>query len=234
MWGKHITAPMPLEVLQKDFVGDQSSIGRPPIATPFERKAKKMLKVEKAHFNKFEKISAHDKDDEFLGFFSIVMSYVLSSKDQENLDEGPKHALPIMPRTDHVTMYREFIAHKLVEHLKCYFFIEIIEKLATHLGSKPARATDDKEYTFKWKKQTPSGSEKNKIMFWSSKAGDLATGTLHVKTWIEGLVDGQDRLSAMDDLLRSRQIGGLGSKVSNYRRVLYPLRSTLCTHRSFF
>lgn len=68
-------------------------------------------------------------DDDVLGFFSLLLSYV---KPNELRDPGdsPKHMSTIMPRTDFVTIYNDVKAkiqgdlYELARVLLCYRNIE--------------------------------------------------------------------------------------------------------------
>ena len=242
MWGKQVTAPLPLEQLQRCFmeITEQQKIACPLITD--SRKQNNMRRVRKEHFQaKFKKIKDSDIDDSFLGFFSLVMSYILATPTQ-NKENGPKHSLPVMPRTDFATMYNLYVKDKLRQQLECSLLSDIIDELAVKLEphNKELRqtgkngeeygVTDQKHnpnYHFKWAKKIAPGESldgarpASQKMTWVSKATDLRSGILGVGTWIDGLESSderkeegpsEDRLAAMDDLLRGGQIGSLGRK----------------------
>lgn len=76
-------------------------------------------------------ISSDSVKADVLGFFSLVVSYAKAALNQEiprYLDESPKTAISIMPRTEFVTLYAQVKAtlpgtgtlYNLVKILACY------------------------------------------------------------------------------------------------------------------
>lgn len=215
-----------------------------------------MRKFRKQHFDKSKKITDSDIDDQSLDFFSLVMSYILATPSQ-NRENGPKHSLPVMPRTDFATIYNLYIKDKIKAQLECNLLTDIIDELAVKLEPdrrdlrQPGRdgevhgVTDqirNPNYHSRWantispQHDSNSGSTRGRAssreMTWPSKASDLSSGTLGVGTWIDGLefyedAEGrktsEDRLAAMDDLLRGGQIGSLGRKTELVSNTAYAI-----------
>src|SRR3954451_11740002 len=70
-----------------------------PLASNGALWGSKIKILTKNDFKSFSKIKASDIPDEFLGYFSLLTSYCVLA-DSGVPKEGPKHLLPIMPRTD--------------------------------------------------------------------------------------------------------------------------------------
>ena len=167
----------------------------------------------KNDFKSFSKIKSNDFNDEFLGFFSLLTSYCVLA-DFSSPKQGPKHLLPIMPRTDFVTQYTKFIEPKLKDQLSNNqkSLYNIVEKVSG-AGSKLAKGT------FKWKvKKIPKINEE-----WIGKEEDLKSGTLEVEKFLNYLqgydksrkqtITQMDLLKLMDKTMRYGQIGALGGKM---------------------
>ncbi|KAI9825120.1 MAG: hypothetical protein M1832_001440 [Thelocarpon impressellum] len=223
VWGMQITAPMPLEVIQSCFVSRLESC---PILSSNTRTVDRLVKVERRHFERFTKIAPADVDDEFLGFFSLVTSYALAAKDG-NRDTGPKQALPIMPRTNFATMYKEYVQKKIrpeLEQTNCGTLYGMVSYLAKQVKG---RSLDDDDF-FKWPRAgaRPASSlpgqaglvpraktGANQATTWETQSEDHARGELDVETWLNELEDGKDVLSAMDEQIFDGTIGALGSRM---------------------
>jgi hypothetical protein len=135
---------MPLEAVLQ-ILGDSKSRSKTnPLASSGALYADKIQILTKDNFKSFSKIKASDIDDEFLGFFSILASYCFLAQ-LSDPKQGPKHLIPIMPRTDFVTQYNTFIAAKLKDQLsdKTTSLYDIIQAVT---GSNSGLATQN----FKW------------------------------------------------------------------------------------
>ncbi|KAI9822914.1 MAG: hypothetical protein M1832_002939 [Thelocarpon impressellum] len=239
IWGKQVTAPLPLSIIQRCFVSKDKAC---PLLTSNPRALDKLHKVEQEHFRSFTEISTTDINEEFLGFFSLVTSYALAAKDG-NRAVGPKQSLPIMPRTDFATIYKTNIQKKLQRQLDsdCDTLYGIVNKLANQVANRDLHG-----YTFKWprgpsiSKDTapakapplppplpsfprPPGKNllraraktgKNKDTTWSSQEEDTKKGELEVKTWLDEIENRQvDTLSALDEQIFDGSIGAFGSQL---------------------
>jgi hypothetical protein len=129
----------------------------------------------KADFASFTKISPAEIDDEFLGFFSLLTSYYILASDGNPI-VGPKHLLPVMPRTDFVTQYTTFIEKKLQKQLseKKTSLFDIVEKV-----SRQKLATQAFKLTPGITNRFPDQ--------WTGKTGDTKAGTLAVEKFLNYL-----------------------------------------------
>jgi len=204
---------MPLEAVLQ-ILSDAKSKTKNPLASPGALYGPKLQILTKDNFKSFSKIKASDITDEFLGFFSILASYctLASFSDPK---QGPKHLIPIMPRTDLVTQYNKFIAPKLKDQLsdKTTNLFDII-KAAT--GSSNLELQ-----TFKWATGTITPIKDD----WTGKADDIKAGTLQVWKFLNYLqgydklgkkpLPQMDLLTLMDKTMRHGQIGGLGNHMED-------------------
>jgi hypothetical protein len=203
---------MPLGAVQ-EILSDTKSKTHNPLASMGALYGSKIKILTKNDFKSFSKIKANDITDEFLGYFSLLTSYCILA-DFGDPKEGPKRLLPIMPRTDFVAQYTQFIEPKLKNQLsdKKISLYDIVEKVS---GAGPKLA----KQTFKWKPGTVTKINDN----WIGKAEDLKTGTLEVEKFLN-YVQGYDKatkktltqmdlVKLMDKTMRHGQIGSFGSKM---------------------
>jgi hypothetical protein len=207
-----VTTAMPLEAVLK-ILSDAKSKTKNPLASTGTLYGSKIKILTKNDFTSFSKIKANDITDEFLGYFSLLASYCTLA-DFGNPKDGPKHLLPIMPRTDFATQYTKFIEPKLKGQLsdKKTSLYDIIEK-ASGSDSNLAKST------FKWKPGTITTINDN----WIGKVEDLKAGTLEVEKFLNYLqgydqttkktLPQMDLVKLMDKTMRHGQIGSLGSKM---------------------
>lgn len=89
--------------------------------------------VRKEDFGKFSMTPTQKSSltDEALGFFSMVVSYAKAA-DKLTPENGLKHEIPIMPRTDFATMYKTFIKDDLTKTgiSPCTSLVNIVNELA--------------------------------------------------------------------------------------------------------
>lgn len=189
-----------------------------------------------------DQIDQADITDDFLGFFSLVVSYTKATFTVTTPDEiarGPKHSLSIMPRTDFATMYTKEVASKLQRQLSHTPLSEIVKRLASKAGNEGS--DDDPKFprdgdwmdkaVFQWEaRPTTSRTDLNTKPLrpradpnpidpdtrWDSRDDDVRTGKLLVKTWLENMQQNSvDILAVMDGLLLDGQIGALGPKMES-------------------
>jgi hypothetical protein len=168
----------------------------------------------KADFADFKLIQPADITDDFLGFFSLLTAYCVAAKTAVP-KEGPKSAFSVMPRTDFVTQYTQFVQHKLEKQLESVSLSEIIEKVSKK-GKELAG------YQFKWKPVKPFVKQPTEAEKWDGMEKDLDAGTLEVGKFLNYL-QGSDKdkkklaqldlVKIMDSALRHGQIGSLGKKM---------------------
>ena len=194
-----------------------------PVMALSPSKLSKLYQVRKEDFTyskRWPKIKESDIDDEFLGFFSLVVSYAKAVGSPYNYDLGPKQTLPIMPRTDFKTMYKAFVEPKIKAQLDdgdCGL-ADIVDSIA---------GEDVSDNKFKWGNAEPASptegsrhskrakSELHKGVMWSTRAQDIKAQELEVGTWLDELQDGKEVLEAMDELVFDGQIGGLGTAMES-------------------
>jgi hypothetical protein len=210
-----VTTAMPLGAVLK-ILGDTKdrNVVNNPLASNGALDAPRIKILAKKDFKSFPKISSSDIDDEFLGFFSLLTSYCVLAKSTDPM-KGPKHLLPVMPRTDFVTQYNTFIEPKLRKQLfdKTTSLLDIIVKVS-------GNAQLAKE-AFKWKAGTTTNIPDN----WSDKAENLKSGTLVIDTFINHIqgfdkktkkaLPKMDLLKLMDKAMRHGQIGSLNNKMES-------------------
>ena len=225
---------MSLDKIQTCFVDEDGRDPNCPIMALAFSKLNKLKIVVATDFDltRFPKIKKEDLTDEFLGFFSLIVSYAIQAKRGYQIDLGPKQSLPIMPRTDITTIYKNFAKEKLKAQLgegKCGLR-DIVDSVAREKVS---------DATFKWEVGESSDSEsdrkrkrdsqndalapsqprlskrmaRSKLHVgnkWDSRDADVKAGTLEVGTWLDEMEDENEVLAAMDEIVFDGQIGGFG------------------------
>jgi len=202
-FGQQVTAAMPLEGIQALFVKAKSG-RKDTLLSSVGGKLSNMHQVRKEDFSRLALIKPSDINDEFLGFFSMVVSYAKAGPKQAATD-GPKMALPLMPRTDHLAIYTKFIRGKLGDQLKCDSLYQIVKLLAAYKGD----GSGDMDENFK-------GDEFDKAKFkWDNgiKGANNKKAELLVSDWMKGLQDGKKDLMAEQDKIIDGQIGKLGDRM---------------------
>ena len=235
-WALQVTSPMSLEKFQTCFMDEDRRDRNCPIMALSFSKLNKLYHVRKQDFdlrNRWTKIKEQDVNDEFLGFFSLLISYARAVGRPYNYDLGPKQILPIMPRTDFVTMYKAFVQPKLEAQLKggdCGLrdIVDSVagEQVSEHKFKWPTGPDSDDE-SMKRDVQSPALSLPNSKLTkraksrlhvdntWESKGTDVNVGELEVGTWLDELEDGNEVLAAMDEIVFDGQIGGLGNTMES-------------------
>lgn len=210
---------MPLGAIL-DILSDTKSGTQNPLASEGALYRSRLSILTINDFQSFKKIKESDITDDFLGFFSLLTSYCALA-DFTDPKQGPKHLLPVMPRTDFVTQYNTFIQPKLAAQLSqkktlsrklktsLYDIVETVSGVGDQLAEK----------TFKWKVGPVTEVSED----WIGKAEDLEAGTLEVQKFLNYLqgydpatkttLVQMDLLQLMDKALRHGQIGGYGSKM---------------------
>lgn len=93
--------------------------------------------VRKEDFNKFSMTPAQKASltDEALGFFSMIVSYAKAGPGATP-ENGLKHEIPIMPRTDFGTMYKTFFKDDLTKTgiLPCTSLVDVVNESARFQG----------------------------------------------------------------------------------------------------
>jgi hypothetical protein len=215
VFGPQVTTAMPLGAVLK-ILGDAKTrnAAKNPLASPGALDAPRIKILAKKDFASFTKIRSSDIDDEFLGFFSLVTSYCVLAEFTDP-KKGPKHLLPVMPRTDFVAQYNTFIEPKLRKQLldKRTSLLDIVVKVS-------GNAQLAKE-AFKWKSGTTINIPEN----WAGKAENLRTGTLAIDDFIshiqgfdkttKKILPKMDLLKLMDKAMRHGQIGSLDNKMES-------------------
>jgi hypothetical protein len=210
-----VTTAMPLGAVLK-ILGDTKdrNVANNPLASSGALDAPRIKILTKKDFKSFPKISSSDINDEFLGFFSLLTSYCVLAKSTDPV-KGPKHLLPVMPRTDFVTQYNTFIEPKLKKQLfdKTTSLLDIIVKVS-------GNAQLAKE-AFKWKAGITTDIPDN----WADKAENLKAGTLAIDDFINHIqgydkttkkaLPKMDLLKLMDKAMRHGQIGSLNNKMES-------------------
>ncbi|KAF2823988.1 hypothetical protein CC86DRAFT_409001 [Ophiobolus disseminans] len=234
--GVQITAPLPLSGIQ-DLISIAKKGGNSPLLPIMKSKFSRFVLIEKKDLDEW--YEPKRIDDDMLGFYSLLMSYVKVGSTASAADTGgPKQALPIMPRTSFVTMYNVWADG--LEKDKCpkrkrgkekTRLYEIVQVLAKKNGIKNVDSTK-----FHWPKdaeaiqynavqaggncEPPSNRMTLNVakvnVNWPSKRHDFAAKELSVKTWINYLDDDthvNDLLATMDKAVYDGQIGALGMRV---------------------
>lgn len=213
-FGAQVTAAMPLQgVLEILSDAKNRNLANNPLASRGSINANNIKILKRDDFASFKSIKPADINEEFLGFFSLLTSYCVLAE-TSNPIEGPKRILPIMPRTDFVAQYNQFVEPKLRDQLVSQHtsLYEIIQKVS---GEAPTLA----KKVFKWKPEVHLAIPDN----WLGKEADLKAGTLEVEKFLN-YVQGYDKaantpllqmdlVKLMDRTLRHGQIGGLGGKM---------------------
>ncbi len=154
---------------------------------------------------------------EVLGFFSLIVSYTKAAKRAPRA-EGPKHSIPIMPRTDLGTMYKHFVEPRIRTQLTGNpdSLYNMVRELARN--NTDGSAGEDQNFnidntTLKWatwdkqRGPVPSGT-------WPEQVKCLENGELPIKIWLRELQNNHiDLMTLMDKMLRTGQLGGLGSRM---------------------
>lgn len=212
-FGPQITTAMPLGAVLK-ILGDAKAknTANNPLASSGALDAPRITIPTKKDFASFTKISSSDIDDKFLGFFSLLTSYCVLAK-FTHPSKGPKHLLPVMPRTDFSAQYNKFIEPKLKKQ-----FLDKTTSLLDVIFKVSGNAQIPKE-AFTWKVGTITSIPDN----WAGKANNLATGKLEIVDFINHIqgFDGKtkkalpklDLLKLMDKAMRHGQIGSLNNKM---------------------
>ncbi|KAL8724634.1 MAG: hypothetical protein Q9166_007844 [cf. Caloplaca sp. 2 TL-2023] len=213
-FGPQVTTAMPLEGLL-EILRDTKDKKENPLASKFTRNGDKITILKKDDFKPFDKIKSEDITDEFLGYFSLLTSYCVVAK-YNDPKKGPKRSLPIMPRTDFVAQYVQFVEKKLEAQFcdgKTSLY-GIVQKVS---------GRDDKlaGEKFSW---TP-GIRREIDEEWKGMEDDLKVGTLGVEkflNYIQGYdkktherLDQMDLVKLMDRLMRHGQIGSLNDKMES-------------------
>ena len=170
----------------------------------------KIILVTEDSFKPFLRIRRSDINDEFLGFFSLLVSYCAAASEGDPA-HGPKRGLNIMPRTNFLTMYNIFARDKLQNQFALTSLYDVVRVIA---ALEPGRNIDIANMKFKWKSQdlrNPISED------WPGKAADMQSGELTVKEFLDTL-QGKDTpqldlLMLMDKMVRHGQIGGLGKRM---------------------
>lgn len=176
-------------------------------------------------FAQFKKIKQKAVTQEFLGAFTLLTNYCKIAKGSNPI-HGPKRELPIMPRTNFVTQYKDYIEPVIKRQLsKKVSLYDIVQAVS---GSRESLAKDE----FKWKPRQPTAVPET----WPNKNRDLETGRLEVEKFLNHLqgydkaakkkVVQLDLIQLMEKSLRHGQIGGLGTKkeaVLNSKKKLAPI-----------
>lgn len=199
---------MPLESLL-EILKDTKDKKDNPLASKVTRNSEKITILKKDDFKPFGKIKSEDITDDFLGYFSLLTSYCVLAKANDPR-EGPKRSLSIMPRTDFVAQYIQFVEQKLEAQFcdgKTSLY-DIVQQVSGRDGSLAGEK-------FSW---TP-GSRREIDEKWNGMEDDLRTGTLQVEkflNYIQGYdkkvgeqLNQMDLVKLMDRSMRHSQIGNL-------------------------
>lgn len=202
-FGQQVTAAMPLEGIQALFV--KAKLGKKDtlLGIP-SRKLTNMHQVRKEDFAQLDAIKPSDINDEFLGFFSMVVSYAKKGPGEDAKD-SPKNALVLMPRTDHAAIYKRFIRGKLAEQLKCNSLFEIVTQLASFRGD----GSDERDPNF----HLPSFESAQFNWDNGAKGDKNKHAKLLVKDWLQALQDDKGDKLAENDKVIDGQIGRLGDRM---------------------
>lgn len=184
-----------------------------PLASMLTRHSDKIVILKRDDFRTFDKIKSEDITNEFLGYFSLLASYCVVAK-YNDPREGPKRSLPVMPRTDFVAQYTQFVEKKLANQFSdgktsLYDIIQKVSGVDIKLaGEKFIR--------------TP-GIKRNINEKWKGMDDDLTHGTLGVEkflNYVQGYdkktkerLDQMDLVKLMDTSTRHGQIGNLNNRM---------------------
>ncbi|KAH6638135.1 hypothetical protein C7974DRAFT_423057 [Boeremia exigua] len=213
LFGPQVTTAMPLGAVLKILADAKAkNTVKNPLASSGALDAARIKILTKADFASFKKISPSDIDDEFLGFFSLLTSYCVLAKFTDP-KKGPKHLLPVMPRTDFVAQYTKFIEKKLTKQFldKTTSLLDVVVKVS-------GNAQLAKE-AFKWNTGAIATIPEN----WAGKANNIKTGKLEIDDFINHIqgfdkttkktLPKMDLLKLMDKTMRHGQIGSLNNKM---------------------
>ena len=163
-FGAQITTSMPLDAVYKLMKDAKAGKSSEVYASGLSKKNSNIHIVQKQDFAdaKLTDIKENDITDDFLGFFTLLVSYAKSTKDMKP-SEGPKHSLSVMPRTDFAAMYAMFKAKIEPQYQGgCWDLYSIVKALAKKQGDggsgTDSRYSGDQldTQTFKW---TPPAHE---------------------------------------------------------------------------
>ncbi|CAI6336689.1 unnamed protein product [Periconia digitata] len=233
--GVQITAPLPLSGIQ-DLISTAKKGGKSALLPTTISKLDRFVLIEKKDLKDWYKPKRID--DDLLGFYSLLLSYVKVASEASAADiGGPKQALPIMPKTSFVTMYKIWADRmeknkqskrkRGKENTRLYTIVKA-------LAEKKNIQNFDRA-TFHWPKDAksiqynavqPGGDcepPSNRMTLnvaevnvdWPTKQNDLAAKTLSVNTWINYLDDEtrpNDLFATMDKAVYDGQIGALGTR----------------------
>lgn len=153
VWGRQLTVPMPLEAIYKLMVDLKRDGKTNPILSSQKKDAIHIVRKEDFAAAELHEITSIT--DDLLGFFSLVVSYAKATRRMQAQD-GPKHSLSIMPRTDFAAMYSLVSSKIKPQYSDCWDLFQIVKALAAFDGD--GTAGKDKSWsgdqldtaTFKW------------------------------------------------------------------------------------
>jgi hypothetical protein len=206
-----VTTAIPLEGILKLLADWKTRVpsDKNPLVGHIEGNAKAIKILVKDDFKSFQKIKPDDVDPEFLGAFTLLTAYATLAH-TSNKQEGPKKIIPIMPRSDFVTLYNKYIEPKIKSQLgDKTTLLQIVQQIS---GQKDSIA----KQVFTWTGNEKAAKPKEN---WDGRDDDLKSGKLEVQKFLKYL-QGDDKgankldlVKLMDKTLRNGQIGGLGDKL---------------------
>lgn len=107
-------------------------------------------------------LTSEDLTDDLLGFFSMIVSYAKGAGSNAP-GESSKMIIPIMPRTDFVTIYGQ-ISSKLADQLHCDTLFNIEQILAMYKGD----GTDTLDDAYNLKDNELQGMRSDRVTVSSS------------------------------------------------------------------
>ena len=238
-WGAQITVAMPLEGIQQLFHDykvnaddlsecDQTAFkawtDRKVLQSDVNSKKDNIHEVRVGDFKVFTDKSPSLKlklTDSVLGFFSLVVSFAKAAH-QANPGDSPKQSLPIMPRTDFVTLYKESGVQDLIENDDAFGFLrqtskaelyDVVTELAKVKNNQDGN--EDASYADTWKnlkfgmnREFPTSRDIS-VNLWINSLQGVPTQDPY---WGGKTPTPVDLLTTFDKGIDS-QIGGLGSKL---------------------
>ena len=202
---------MPMEGVLQVLKDGKAQVDSDVLINKGQAYNQKIIVVTEDSFQSFGRIRRIDINDEFLGFFSLLISYCVAASEGEAA-HGPKRGLNLMPRTNFLTMYNTFAQAKLrnqfVLGTSLYDIVDVIAKL------EPGRNLDIAKMKFKW---IPQDLRNHIDETWPGKDDDMKSGELTVKKFLDTLqplppnAPQLDLLMLMDRMVRHGQIGGYGA-----------------------
>ncbi|KAF2667356.1 hypothetical protein BT63DRAFT_480344 [Microthyrium microscopicum] len=206
-----VTTAVPMEGIQKllaDWKTKVPSDKNALVGSPGSN-AKELKILRQDDFKSFTKIKPSDVDAEFLGAFTLLTAYATLAH-TSNKQDGPKKIIPIMPRTDFVTLYSKYVEPKIKSQLgDKTTLLQIVQKISGQKG-------DIAKQVFTWTGNDKATKPKEN---WDGRDADLKSGKLEVQKFL-GHLQGDDKgankldlVKLMDKTLRNGQIGGLGDKL---------------------